>query len=77
MIAKLISFADDRSAAIVGLDEALQGVHIEGIQNNVAFLRAVLAHEEFTAGRVDTGFVERDRAALLAAMQAVAAEEVA
>lgn len=77
MIAKLISFAKDRPAAMAGLDEALQGVHIEGIQNNVGFLRAVLAHEEFTAGRVDTGFVERDRAVLLAAMQALTAEKVA
>ena len=68
MIAKLIAHGADRAAALQTMDEALREVQIDGIAHNAAFLRSLLAHDDFTAGRIDTGFVERERAALLGAV---------
>jgi len=70
MIAKLIAHGPDRASALRTMDAALREVRIEGIAHNAVFLRAVLAHDEFAAGRIDTGFVERERAALLGAVAA-------
>ena len=70
MIAKLIAHGADRAAALRVMDEALREVDIVGIAYNARFLRSLLAHEDFAAGRVDTGFVERERAALLSAVAA-------
>ncbi|MFJ4292115.1 hypothetical protein ACIP1U_20375 [Cupriavidus sp. NPDC089707] len=41
---------------------ALADTHIEGIRHNVKFLGNVLAHRDFRAGQVDTGFVTRGAA---------------
>ncbi|ARN22768.1 acetyl-CoA carboxylase biotin carboxylase subunit [Piscinibacter gummiphilus] len=65
MIAKLIVWGLDRPAALARLREALADSHIEGVRNNVTFLEAVVAHPDFVAGDVDTGWVERTRAALV------------
>ena len=70
MIAKLIARGPTRAAALQCMDEALREVRIECIAHNAGFLRAVLAHETFVGGRIDTGFVERERAALLGAVLA-------
>ncbi|XAH23313.1 biotin carboxylase N-terminal domain-containing protein [Xylophilus sp. GW821-FHT01B05] len=68
MIAKLIAHGPDRAAAIATLQQALHTLEIDGIRHNAVFLQAVLAHPDFAAGTVDTGFVDRERAALLQAM---------
>jgi len=65
MIAKLIVWGVDRPAALARLREALAASRIEGVRNNVAFLEAVAGHPDFVAGDVDTGWVERNRAALV------------
>jgi len=70
MIAKLIAHGANRAAALRCMDEALRELRIEGIAHNAGFLRAVLEHEDFVGGRIDTGFVERERAALLGALVA-------
>ncbi|HEY9064624.1 MAG TPA: biotin carboxylase N-terminal domain-containing protein [Burkholderiaceae bacterium] len=70
MIAKLIAHGPTRAAALQCMDAALREVRIDGIAHNAGFLRAVLAHEDFVAGRIDTGFVERERAALLGVVAA-------
>lgn len=65
MIAKLIVRGSDRAEALARLREALAHSHIGGVRNNVTFLEAVVRHPDFVAGEVDTGWVERNRAALV------------
>jgi 3-methylcrotonyl-CoA carboxylase alpha subunit len=65
MIAKLIVHGDDRAQALARLDAALAATHIVGLQNNVAFLRRVVACEAFATADLDTSLIERERAVLL------------
>ncbi len=65
MIAKLIVHAPTREAAIARMLAALDGTVIEGITTNVAFLRRVIDHAAFRAGRTLTGFVETHKAELI------------
>jgi acetyl-CoA carboxylase, biotin carboxylase subunit len=58
MIAKLIVHAADRPAAVALLREALAEFEITGVATNLAFLRAVAAHPDFTEGRFDTRWLE-------------------
>lgn len=54
MIAKLITYAEDRPAAIAAMQSALAQSRIDGIETNLRWLRDVLADEEFAAGEVHT-----------------------
>jgi 3-methylcrotonyl-CoA carboxylase alpha subunit len=65
MIAKLIVHAPDRPAAIARMLAALDATGIEGIASNVAFLRRVIDHAAFRAGRTLTGFVDAHKADLI------------
>ncbi|HEX7270571.1 MAG TPA: acetyl/propionyl/methylcrotonyl-CoA carboxylase subunit alpha [Casimicrobiaceae bacterium] len=64
MIAKLIVRGEDRRAALRRLARALEDYQIVGVSSNVAFLQRVVAHEAFASGRIDTGLIARDHAAL-------------
>ncbi|AMP03493.1 acetyl-CoA carboxylase biotin carboxylase subunit [Collimonas pratensis] len=66
MIAKLITWAPTRAGALQRMDTALQSTEISGIRHNTVFLQRVIRHPEFQAGKVDTSFVDREKAALLA-----------
>ena len=66
MIAKIIVCGDDREAARARLVRALVDSAVLGVATNLGFLARAVADPEFAAGRVDTGFIERRRAALLA-----------
>jgi 3-methylcrotonyl-CoA carboxylase alpha subunit len=57
MLAKLIVWDQDRSAAVRQLRSALAACQIGGVRNNVDFLRAIAGHPAFAAGAVDTGFI--------------------
>jgi 3-methylcrotonyl-CoA carboxylase alpha subunit len=65
LIAKLIVHAPDRDAAIARMLMALDATAIEGITTNIAFLRRVIDHAAFRAGRTLTGFVDTYRAELV------------
>jgi 3-methylcrotonyl-CoA carboxylase alpha subunit len=65
MLAKLIVHAPDRDAAIAKLLAALNATVIEGIATNVAFLRRVIDHAAFSAGRTLTGFIDTHKADLI------------
>jgi len=54
MLAKLISAAPDRTSAIRLLDRGLEGFHIAGPGNNIAFLRDLLELPEFVEGNHST-----------------------
>jgi acetyl-CoA/propionyl-CoA carboxylase biotin carboxyl carrier protein len=67
MLAKVIAWGDDRGAALRRLDTALAGTTVLGVTTNIAFLRALLAHPDVAAGRLDTGLAERHLGQLTAA----------
>ncbi len=60
MIAKVITHADTREAALEMLEQALGETRIAGTVTNAAFLRALCGHQGFAGGDVDTGLIERD-----------------
>jgi 3-methylcrotonyl-CoA carboxylase alpha subunit len=64
MIAKLIAHAPTREAALDRLAAALDRTVIAGPRSNVAFLAALTRASEFRQGKVDTGFIDRNLAAL-------------
>ena len=58
MIAKVVAWGETRQRAIDELDRALAGTTLTPCTTNLAFLRRVLADDEFRAGRYDTKFAE-------------------
>ncbi|MGA9582226.1 MAG: acetyl/propionyl/methylcrotonyl-CoA carboxylase subunit alpha [Allosphingosinicella sp.] len=60
MIAKLITWAPSREAAIDRQVEALDSFVIEGIGHNVDFLSALMQHPRFREGRLTTGFIAEE-----------------
>jgi acetyl-CoA carboxylase biotin carboxylase subunit len=58
LLAKLIVYAEDRPAAIRRMQAALRDLIIHGVQTNINFLQAVLAHPDFLKGEVTTRWVE-------------------
>jgi 3-methylcrotonyl-CoA carboxylase alpha subunit len=64
MIAKLIAHAPSRDAALEQMTNALDHTLVAGVRTNVAFLGALCRAESFRNGTVDTGFIDRNLAAL-------------
>jgi len=60
MIAKLITWAPTRLAAIDAQIEALDAFRIEGIGHNVDFLSALMQHPRFREGNIPTGFIAEE-----------------
>jgi propionyl-CoA carboxylase alpha chain len=60
MIAKLVTYGEDRPAAIAAMQEALDSFYIRGLGHNVPFLSALMAHPRFHAGRLTTGFIAEE-----------------
>jgi acetyl/propionyl-CoA carboxylase alpha subunit len=58
MIAKIITHGSDRAEAIERMKLALANTHVAPVVTNLAFLRAVVASEEFARGEYDTTFAE-------------------
>ncbi|GAB2932984.1 acetyl-CoA carboxylase biotin carboxylase subunit [Rhodococcus aerolatus] len=67
MLAKVIAHGPDRATALARLDAALGRTAVLGVTSNVAFLRALLRHDDVRAGDLDTGLIERDLAGLTVA----------
>jgi 3-methylcrotonyl-CoA carboxylase alpha subunit len=59
MIAKLIVHATNRRAAVRELAKACAAVEVWPVRTNAAFLQRVAVDPAFTAGDIDTGFIER------------------
>lgn len=57
MIAKLIVHGRDRNDAIAKMRDALNAFVIRGINSNIPFQSALLAHPDFVAGQFNTGFI--------------------
>ena len=60
MIAKLVTHAATREAAIDAQAEALDAFYIDGIQHNIPFLSAVMQHPRWRAGKLSTGFIKEE-----------------
>jgi acetyl/propionyl-CoA carboxylase alpha subunit len=65
MLAKVIAHAPTRSAATAAVARTLREAELHGVPTNRDLLVGVLAHAEFEAGRIDTGFLDRHDAAEL------------
>ena len=57
MIAKLVTHAPTRGAAIDLQAAALDAFYIDGIQHNIPFLAALMQHPRWRAGKLSTGFI--------------------
>jgi propionyl-CoA carboxylase alpha chain len=60
MIAKLVTHAPTRAAAIDAQGEALDAFAIDGIRHNIPFLAALMAHPRWRAGKLSTGFIAEE-----------------
>ncbi|MGB9368542.1 MAG: acetyl/propionyl/methylcrotonyl-CoA carboxylase subunit alpha [Xanthobacteraceae bacterium] len=60
MIAKLVTHAKTREAAIDAQAEALDAFAIDGIRHNIPFLTALMAHPRWRAGKLSTGFIAEE-----------------
>ena len=60
MIAKLVTHAGDRSAAIEAQARALDEFVIDGIRHNIAFLSSLMQHPRWKLGHLSTGFIAEE-----------------
>jgi len=60
MIAKLITYGDDRAQAIGYMNDALDAYYIRGVAHNISFLNALIAHPRFVEGRLTTHFIAEE-----------------
>jgi acetyl-CoA carboxylase, biotin carboxylase subunit len=59
MLSKLVCHAATRSEAIARMKRALREYRVEGIDTTIPFFTAVMDHDDFVAGKLDTGFIDR------------------
>jgi 3-methylcrotonyl-CoA carboxylase alpha subunit len=64
LLAKLIVHGSDRAQALTRMAAALKEFEIAGVTTNLPFLEALLGHPQVARGEIDTGFIEREIAAL-------------
>src|SRR5580658_2220277 len=60
MIAKLVTHAPSRAAAIDAQSDALDAFTIEGIRHNIPFLAAIMGHPRWRAGKLSTAFIAEE-----------------
>ncbi|AKR56596.1 acetyl-CoA carboxylase [Devosia sp. H5989] len=60
MIAKLCTWAPDRSAAIEAMSVALDEFEVEGVGHNLPFLSTVMGQQRFREGRLTTGYIAEE-----------------
>jgi propionyl-CoA carboxylase alpha chain len=60
MIAKLVTHAATREAAIDLQAEALDAFVIDGVEHNIPFLASLMQHPRWRSGRLSTGFIAEE-----------------
>jgi propionyl-CoA carboxylase alpha chain len=60
MIAKLVTHAPSRAAAIEAQAHALDAFYIDGIRHNIPFLSALMNHPRWREGNLSTGFIAEE-----------------
>jgi 3-methylcrotonyl-CoA carboxylase alpha subunit len=66
MLGKLICHGATRDEAVAKLRRALDACEIVGVASNIDLLGRIAGHPDFVAGGIDTGFIARNAATLLA-----------
>jgi acetyl/propionyl-CoA carboxylase alpha subunit/acetyl-CoA carboxylase carboxyltransferase component len=66
LLAKIIVQAPDFAGAVAKSARALSEFRVEGVATNIAFVRNILAHADFAAGRVHTRWVDENVTTLAA-----------
>ncbi len=65
LISKLSAWAPDRARALARMERALREYVVTGIRTNLAFHQRLMKHPKFVEGDYDTGFIDRNKDALL------------
>ncbi len=60
MIAKLVTHAPSRVAAIEAQSHALDAFYVDGIRHNIPFLSALMSHPRWREGNLSTGFIAEE-----------------
>jgi propionyl-CoA carboxylase alpha chain len=60
MIAKLVTHAPSRAAAIEAQATALDAFYVDGIRHNIPFLSALMHHPRWREGKLSTGFIAEE-----------------
>ena len=60
MVAKLITWGEDREQAIEKMRSALDKFVIRGISTNISFLSALIAHERYQSGDISTNTIAEE-----------------
>ncbi len=60
MIAKLITYGENREQAIDNMADALDAYYIRGVSHNISFLNALIMHPRFRDGRLTTNFIAEE-----------------
>jgi acetyl-CoA carboxylase biotin carboxylase subunit len=58
LIAKLITWGEDRAEAIERMQSALEGFHISGIDTTIPFHQFIMQNPDFLNGKVNTKWIE-------------------
>jgi acetyl-CoA carboxylase biotin carboxylase subunit len=59
LVAKLITYGQDRTEAIARMNRALDMFIVEGIHTSIPMHKRILADPDFRAGNFDTNFIKR------------------
>ncbi|MGH9413528.1 MAG: acetyl-CoA carboxylase biotin carboxylase subunit [Terriglobales bacterium] len=59
LIAKLVTYGNDRNEAIARMQRALDMFIVQGIDTSIPLHKKILAEEDFRAGRLSTAFMDR------------------
>ncbi len=60
MIAKLLTYGENRDDAIQKMRESLGSFYIDGISHNMSFLEAIMYNEKFQKGDISTSFIKQE-----------------
>ncbi|WP_024508569.1 acetyl/propionyl/methylcrotonyl-CoA carboxylase subunit alpha [Bradyrhizobium sp. ARR65] len=60
MIAKLVTHAPSRAAAVEAQSTALDAFYVDGIRHNIPFLSALMNHPRWREGKLSTGFIAEE-----------------
>ena len=70
MIAKIITWGNDRPEAIRRMQIALSQTEVLGVKTNLGFLEQLCQHPAYLRGETDTSFIAQHKTSLFAPMQA-------
>jgi acetyl/propionyl-CoA carboxylase alpha subunit len=60
MVAKLITWGENRVEAILRMRRALREYQVRGIKTNISFNQWILRHPRFMSGDFNTGFIDAE-----------------